>query len=149
MKLSDALSGVSRIGFDTSPIIYFVESNPNYVDVMRSIFQQVDSGTLTGCTGMITLSEVLVKPLQNGNRFLADAYRTILFNSRNFYIVPIDAAVAERAAELRSRYKLKLPDALQVVAALEAGCNAFLTNDRHYLKSITELNILFCDDLEL
>lgn len=30
MKLDDGLRGVSRIGLDTAPIIYFVEANPRY-----------------------------------------------------------------------------------------------------------------------
>ena len=62
--------------------------------------------------------------------------------------MPVDADVAERAADLRSRYKLKLPDALQIAAALETNCEAFLTNDIG-LRSVTDLRVLVLDDLEL
>jgi hypothetical protein len=30
MKLDDALAGVDRLGFDTPPVIYFVEAHPHY-----------------------------------------------------------------------------------------------------------------------
>ncbi len=148
-KLADALAGVQRLGFDTSPIIYFVEANPLYMALVREVFRQVDVGTLSGYAGIISLSEVLVKPKRLGNTALETAYRSILFGSRNFHVVNIDATVAERAVDLRARYRLKMPDALQVGAALEAGCEALLTNDGDDLRPITDLRILVLDDLEL
>jgi hypothetical protein len=30
IKLDDALTGVDRLGFDTAPLIYFVEAHPRY-----------------------------------------------------------------------------------------------------------------------
>jgi hypothetical protein len=38
MKLDDALQGISRLAFDTSPIIYFVEANPAYDKLVSNIF---------------------------------------------------------------------------------------------------------------
>jgi predicted nucleic acid-binding protein len=55
---------------------------------------------------------------------------------------------AERAADLRARYGLKTPDALQIGCALESGCDAFLCNDLA-LKRVTELRVLALDELEL
>lgn len=148
IKLLDALQGVSRLGLDTAPLIYFVEQNPAYLPVVRQVFQQVDNGSIAGFTGMISLAEVLVLPKELNNVPLETAYRTVLFNSRNFTVVPIDAEIADRAADLRSRYKLKLPDALQSAAALETNCEAFLTNDIG-LRSVTDLRVLVLDDLEV
>ena len=34
MKLDDALQGVSSLAFDTAPIIYFVEANPAYNELI-------------------------------------------------------------------------------------------------------------------
>ncbi|MBK9715381.1 MAG: PIN domain-containing protein [Kouleothrix sp.] len=61
---------------------------------------------------------------------------------------PIDAVVADQAAELRASYGLRTPDALQIAAALAAGCTAFLTNDAR-LQRVTELRVLVLDELEL
>jgi hypothetical protein len=41
MRISDALTGVSRLFLDTAPVIYFVERNPQFVDLVDPIF---DSG---------------------------------------------------------------------------------------------------------
>ena len=113
-----------------------------------AIFQRVANGTLRGLTSVITLSEVLVHPLGQGNTPLRDAYFRLLLNSRDFATLSIDAAIAERAAELRARYGLRTPDALQIATALIAGCTAFLTNDVR-LKRVTELRVLVLDDLML
>ena len=147
-KLADALQGVTRLGFDTAPLIYFVERNPGYIALVREAFRQVDNGSVEGFTGMISFSEVLVVPKRMSDKVLEEAYRAVLFNSRNFSTLPIDAGAAERAADLRSRYKLKLPDALQIATALEAGCEAFLTNDEA-LNSVTDLRVIVLKDVEL
>jgi predicted nucleic acid-binding protein len=52
-----------------------------------------------------------------------------------------------QAAELRARYKLSLIDALQIAAALGAGCDGFLTNDKD-LKRVGTLNVLVLSELE-
>jgi predicted nucleic acid-binding protein len=55
--------------------------------------------------------------------------------------------VAQRAAELRVAQNILLPDALQIAAALHAGCTAFLTNYRQ-LSRVDDLRILIMDDLD-
>lgn len=41
MKVDEALQGVSRLAFDTAPIIYFVEANPGYDKLVSSVFNRV------------------------------------------------------------------------------------------------------------
>jgi predicted nucleic acid-binding protein len=142
----DKLAGVTRLGLDTSPVIYFVEANPVYDARVAAIFKRIDAGTLAGITSIITLAEVLVQPLRHGDLTLQAAYRRLLLHSLNFSVLPIDAAAAERAADLRARYNLRLPDALQVAVALTAGCEGFLTNDSS-LNRVTELRVLVLDEL--
>ncbi len=148
MKLDVALQGVGFLGLDTSPFIYFVEQNPLYVDLMRDIFKRLTANDFTACSSVITLTEVLVQPLRQNNQILAADYRDLLFNGANFQLFPLTPSIAERAAELRAKYNLRTPDALQIATALKNGCNAFLCNDNG-LKRVTELQILLLDDLEL
>lgn len=126
MKLDDALNGVSRLAFDTSPIIYFVEANPAYDHLVANIFSRVAAGQLEGWTSVISLSEVLVRPITTGRRDLQQAYRDLLLSSANFHTVPITARVAERAADIRAVYGLHLPDAIQIAFALDSGCQAIV-----------------------
>jgi predicted nucleic acid-binding protein len=147
-KLDDALIGVTRLGFDTSPVIYFVEANPQYDALVTEIFQRVSNGAPLGVTSTITLSEVLVQPIIQGQTLLQREYRDLLLRSRNFSTSAISATIAELGAELRAHYRLRTPDALQIATAIEAGCEAFLSNDAG-LRRVTELRVLILDDLEL
>jgi predicted nucleic acid-binding protein len=146
-KLDEALTGVTALGFDTSPLIYFVERHPADVDVMREVFRRGDIKASTGYSLVVTLAEVLTQPKRVGNTTIETEYRDLLLHSRNFGLVAIDASVAEQAADFRARYRLRTPDALQIAAALTVGCQAFLTNDPP-LKRVTELRVLVLDDLK-
>ncbi len=46
---------------------------------------------------------------------------------------------------MRVKYNIRVPDALQVSAALESGATLFITND-HPLRKVTELSVLILDD---
>lgn len=148
IKLDEALLTVNSLGLDTSPFIYFVEQNPQYVDLMREVFKRLTNGDFQAFSSVITLTEVLVQPLRQNNHILADDYRDLLFNGANFQLFHLTALAAETAAELRAKYNLRTPDALQIATALENNCNAFLCNDKG-LKRVTELQILVLDELEL
>ena len=73
-------------------------------------------------------------------------YRTLLINSHNLELHPINSGVAVLAAELRARYNLRTPDALQVSVAVQAGCQGFLTDDNG-IKRVTELRVVLLDEL--
>ena len=141
-----ALADGARLGLDTAPVIYFVEAHPRYDALVTPVFQSIASGQWTGVTSVITLTEVLTKPVRMGQTTLQLQYRYLLTASEHLELVPIDAAVAERAAVLRAQYDLRTPDALQVAAVQLAGCQAFLTNDSS-LKRVTEIRVITMDDL--
>ncbi len=126
----------------------FVERDPAYVAVMRNILGRVEAGVIAGASSVITLREVLVKPGQARLAALGDAYREILLHSRNFALLLIDSDIADRASDLRVRYGLRTPDALELAAALSGGSQAFLMNDRR-LQRVTEIRVLLLGDLEL
>jgi predicted nucleic acid-binding protein len=42
----------------------------------------------------------------------------------------LNSAVYDRAAEIRAQHGFKTPDAIHLAAAIESGCDRFLTNDR-------------------
>jgi predicted nucleic acid-binding protein len=146
VTIDEALSGVTALGLDTAPLIYFVEAHPKYDARVTAIFERVAQGRLQAVTSAISLVEVLTQPIAKGDSELQDEYRDLLLNSDNFELLPVDFEMAERAAVLRASYKLRTPDALQVAAALGAGCQAFLTNDAP-LKRVKEIKVLVLDEL--
>jgi predicted nucleic acid-binding protein len=84
-----------------------------------------------------------------GDVLLQQTFRDLLLRSQNFDTLPVSTAIAERAAEIRALYRLKTPDAIQAATALEAGCNAFLTNNGQDFRRVTILNVLVLDELAL
>lgn len=146
IQLADALAEVKRLGFDTAPIIYFVEAHPRYGPVMLEVIRRVDAGELTGVTSVVTLIEVLTQPMKLGAVELQVQYKDLLVNTAFFETVDIDPEIAVLAATLRARYNLRTPDALQVAASISAGCEAFLTNDVG-LRRLKELRVIVLDDL--
>ena len=146
MKVDAALATISKLAIDTSPFIYWVEKDKRYVDRVRAIFTKIAAGAIQSFTSTVTLTEVLTFPLKTGDTSVVNAFRNTLIYSGEVSLIPISSAIAERAAELRARYNLKTPDALQVAVAVHQQCDAFLTNDLG-LKRVTEVQILVLDDL--
>jgi predicted nucleic acid-binding protein len=147
MKISERLQSVARLFLDTAPIVYYVEKNPRYLVKVQEIFRQIDVGTLTAVTSPVTLAECLVSPIRLGLTTLRQDFLDLIHGGSNTVFVPFGADTARLAAELRVRYNLSLPDAFQVAAAMEGGCDAFLTNDM-MLKRVTELNVIVLEEVE-
>lgn len=55
-------------------------------------------------------------------------------------MLALNAAVFEKATDLRARLNIRTPDALHLAAAIVGGCDVFLTNDEK-LKRCTELRV--------
>ena len=144
-KLDKAFSGIKKIVIDTSIIIYFMESNPLYDNLISNVFQRISNGSLLGITSIITLIEVLIHPIRQGNTRLQKQYCDLLLDSDNFYTVTVDSSIAELAAQIRSYYNIRIPDAIQIATAKATGCEVFLTNDIN-LKRIEDLSVLILDD---
>ena len=83
--------------------------------------------------------ECRVKPIRNG-----DAGSLAQFDA--FFVrpdvqqVPLTTAVYDRATLLRATHNFKLGDSLHLAAAIESGCNRFLTNDRR-LSKCTDITV--------
>ena len=63
-----------------------------------------------------------------------------LFTQPNVQVVPITTAVFDRATHVRATTVFKLADSLHLAAAVEAGCDRFLTNDTR-LSGFTDIPV--------
>ena len=147
MKLVRQLKSVRRIFLDTAPVIYFVEQNPDYLEQSQAVFSRLDEGKITAVVSPITLSECLVVPYRLENAEVAQVFTDLLVNSESVLFYPIDEITADKAADLRARYNLTLTDAFQLAIAIQAECDAFLTNDTD-LKRVTEIPIIVLSEEE-
>ncbi len=114
---------------DTAPFIYMLQDHPTLAPRFAGMFEAERRGELAIAITPVTVAEVLVGPLKAGQDGLARRYERALLA---YELVPIDAALAAQAARLRVRYRLRLPDALQLAAALEIGAHALVTFDRDF-----------------
>lgn len=78
---------------------------------------------------------------------LADRFREVIIAGKHTRCTGVDD-VAEQAAELRALHNFTLTDALQMAAALNAGCDGFITNDGA-IKRMEGIQVLVIGELEL
>ena len=144
MEWVDSLRG-QLVGLDTSPFIFFIEEHPDYLPIVLPLFQAIYSGQVQAVTSTITLVEVLVHPLRQGNTKVSQQYRTILTQAQGINMLAITPDIAETAARLRADFNLRTPDAIQVAAALRAGATTFITNDRGLVRLPDMRMVLLAD----
>lgn len=145
MKIAERLQTVTRVFWDTAPVIYYVEANPRYRPIVEVIFDRLDNGALTAVTSPVTLAECLVFPYRLGQSQTAQDFADLIVNGNNTVFALIEQETAKKAADLRARYNLSLTDAFQVAIAIASNCDTFLTNDIA-LKRVTEFVL---DEVEL
>jgi len=146
MTLSHALRQINTIFVDTAPIIYYIEAHPHFGPLAKEVVNAFQSGVLIAFSSVITLAEVLPKPIRMGREDLARKFAEFLRKGKNLNLVGISADIAEKAGQLRGKYPvLRALDAVQLSTAIEMEVDAFLTNDNK-LKRIKEVKVLVLKD---
>ena len=141
----DSLRG-EVVGLDTTPLIYFIEENSTYLELVSPFFEAIDQGEVSVVTSIVTLLEVLVHPFKHGDAALVQQYRDILLNSQGLTTIPLSQDIAEEAARIRATHNIRTPDAIQMATASYMGASHFLTNDAR-LPSLPELKVLVLDQV--
>ncbi|NOZ25070.1 MAG: PIN domain-containing protein [Nitrospirae bacterium] len=146
MTLSDELAGIDTLFIDTAPVIYYIEAHPLFGPLVKEIVSSFQSGKLKAFSSVITLTEVLPKPIEKGDEKLAAEFAEFLRHGKNLAMTEISESIAEEAGKLRGRYQfLRTVDAIQVSAAIDVGADAFLTNDKK-LKQVNEIKVVVLMD---
>ena len=140
-RCRELLGRYSILGLDTMTFIYHFEENKDYLPFTRALFNLIEDGRIEGKTSVITRLEIMVKPRENGDELLADEYRLVLENFPHLEVIPVDAGVADLASAIRAKYKLRVPDAIQLATSILKGAQAFVTNDES-LKKVKEIEVV-------
>ena len=131
---------------DTAPIIYYIEGNSQFYQI-KELINQIQENNITIFSSVITITEVLVKPVSLGQMNVINSFLNFLKNPDNIIILSVNERIAEQAGYLRGKYpSLKTLDAIQISSAIEARTDAFLTNDLR-LKQIKEIEVLTLKDM--
>jgi predicted nucleic acid-binding protein len=147
MEPSLLFSEISSIFFDTAPLIYFIEGHAEFGERIRKTIDFFQLSNRETYSSVITLTEVLPKPIQKGNMLLAEDFLRFFKPRKHFSIFQISREIAVEAGKLRGQYSfLKSMDALQIATALSVNADLFLTNDKKLLQ-IPVMKIWTMDNL--
>ncbi len=120
---------MSRIFWDTNLFIYLFEDYGQLSKRISSLRRSMLTRGDQLVTSTLTLGEILVKPLEQGEDELARKYeQTIIATSQ---MLPFNVKAAGVYARLRSDRSIRAPDAIQLACAAAAGVDLFITNDAH------------------
>ena len=128
-----------RIYSDSVIAIYYFEGAPPFkaraTARLAALWSAGDSLVISGLVRL----ECRMLPIRLANAVRLAEYDS-LFAQANVMLVPITTAVFDRATHIRATYNFKLGDSLHLAAAVEAGCDRFLTNDRR-LSAFTDIPV--------
>jgi uncharacterized protein len=112
------------IYLDSCLVIYLVEEHPLWG---ASVARAIDAETeVDFAISPLVKCECLVGPIRTGNAILQQEYSQ-LFDE--FTVLDMPESVFLRAAELRARVAIKLPDTLHLASAEHHRCDELWTND--------------------
>ena len=78
MNLSEELARINSIFIDTAPIIYYIEAHQEFGPLAKEVVTAFQSGNLTAYSSVMTLTEVLPKPIERGDEKLARKFAEFL-----------------------------------------------------------------------
>ncbi len=128
---------------DANCVIYLVERNPRWGPRLAARLATLRSAGHSLAITDLARTECLAGPLFKGDASSIADFQAF-FNDPDIRILPLTAAVCERAAHLRavSNFRFAVPDCLHLAAAIVQGCGLFLTNDaqlRHCIDIAVEI----------
>lgn len=123
---------------DTAPFIHHFQNDARYAPRFAGLFEQAAAGRLRIALTTVTLTEVLTGPYGHGRDALGKQLKAAL---GEFDLHPLSVSIAVEAARLRARYRLRLPDALQLATALEIGAWGLVTHDRDF-SAVDDVRVL-------
>lgn len=103
------------------------------------IAEHLSESTSRLVTSLLSRLECRVRPLRDGDVAVLTAYDEF-FGGERLDVIDINAAVIEKATELRVRYGFKTPDALHLATAIVQNTDAVLTGDADW-KRCTEITV--------
>jgi predicted nucleic acid-binding protein len=96
--------------------------------------------------GELTLAEVLVKPIADGDDKLVQTYLDTVDNSQGLLVVSVTRAMLIQAAGVRaSNSSLRLVDAIHVATAQATECRSVVTNDKRW-KSVSGIHVILLSE---
>jgi len=147
MDFQKELKKLKKVGLDSSILIYHLEDLEPYSNLTEHIFAMIAEGSISAVISTVSVTELLVQPFTTGQQDRIETFERFLFSFPNKELKSPDYAIAREAARLRSKYRVRTPDALLIATSLNEKADAFITNDARLRGLQAEgIAILLLDD---
>jgi len=129
--MGSPVTEVPRAYLDSNVFIAALENPGAHSDHAWWIIHAIEDGDIAAVTSEITLAEVLVKPMEQGDVTLMAAYEGMIVSSGHFLVLPVGRDILLGAARLRAqRRSIRLPDAIHIATAFASSCSCVVSDDQ-------------------
>lgn len=113
---------------DTNIVVYLIERTPGLGPVAAKCIQTLITEGQRLVVSDLVRMECRVRPLRLNDTVTLSAFDGY-FSSEDVDVTLITTAVCDRAATIRAQHNFRPMDCLHLAAAIEHGCQRFLTQD--------------------
>ena len=118
-----------RVALDTDVVVYALDNVLPYQELARHLLRLMERGFMVGTVSTVVVAEVLVKPLRERDELALEKAELFFRYAPNLIVRSFDRTIARRAALVRARSHLPVPDAIIVATALEERFDVLIGND--------------------
>jgi predicted nucleic acid-binding protein len=119
---------MSRVYWDTMLLVYFLEDHPTHYLRVRSLLARSHKRRDSLYTSFLALGEIMAGAEKSAKPRATEQVREAI-SKMGFSFLPFDAGAVAPFSSLRSRNKIKAPDAIHLACAASAGIDLYLTGD--------------------
>jgi predicted nucleic acid-binding protein len=140
-SLEQALPEGDRLLLDSSTLLSHFDGSEAATPLADHIVHRlVVSGRNLATVSVVSVVEVLIRPLRIGAAGGHEHVLDVLSNFPNLRTVPVDLFIAQEAANVRALFNLAVPDALIVGTGLVHQVGHLVTNDRNWRAKLAPLS---------
>jgi hypothetical protein len=140
IRFRERLADAGLIHVDASVLALHLTAHPSYVALTRSLLSGLRDGAFEGRTSAVSLFQLLAEPYRRGDEEAAEKVQACLAALPGLEIVPVTAAIAGQAAQVRAQIGGSFERAVQIATALGADAE-LLVMQRSTLRRIAGMAV--------
>lgn len=137
---------MARLYLDANILIYLNEGHEEFEIAAEQLLKRAISAGDEIVISDLCLCECLLGATKKGNQTAVERYNFLADPSQgDFTLIETTISAFETVPDLAAEYGLKLVDAMHLSLALQAGCDAFATNDGGFARADDVIDIVRLD----
>ena len=133
--MNDAIRAAKRLYLDANCLIYLIEREDTLQKQIANLVAYAVQNGIELAISEIGVAECLYGAFKRNSALLESLYTEIYYDVPLFMLCPVDGERLKLAAKLGAEKRLKLVDAVHLLAATEHECDVFVTNDTGFKSS--------------